>query len=64
MGYNQGKTRPVLEMRESDQAVRDTNVQVRTGRKWKAHGEADLAIIRLQHKDIIGRVQAGRTGLG
>ncbi|KAJ8391007.1 hypothetical protein AAFF_G00097850 [Aldrovandia affinis] len=37
---------------------------VRTGRKWKAQVEVDQAISRLQHLEVVGRVQAGQTGLG
>ncbi|KAL1246940.1 hypothetical protein QQF64_034695 [Cirrhinus molitorella] len=54
-----------MEMKEStDQSVRDANVQIRTGHKWKAHNEVNQAISRLQQKEIIGRVQAIRAGLG
>ncbi|KAJ8414518.1 hypothetical protein AAFF_G00037200 [Aldrovandia affinis] len=65
LGYKQGKTRLVQELREStDQLVRCADAQVRTGQKWKAQVEVDQAISRLQHLDVVGRVQAGRTGLG
>ena len=63
--YMQEKTRLVLELREStDQSVRSANAKVSTGRKWKAQSEVDQAISRLQHQEIVGRVQAGRAGLG
>ncbi|KAJ8394722.1 hypothetical protein AAFF_G00043220 [Aldrovandia affinis] len=65
LGSKQGKTRLVQELREStDQLVRCADAQVRTGRKWKAQVEVDQAISRLQHLEVVGRVQAGRTGLG
>ncbi|KAJ8404856.1 hypothetical protein AAFF_G00332430 [Aldrovandia affinis] len=65
LGYKQGKTRLVQELGEStDQLVRCADAQVRTGRKWKAQVEVDQAISRLQHLEVVGRVQAGRIGLG
>ncbi|KAJ8404629.1 hypothetical protein AAFF_G00334920 [Aldrovandia affinis] len=65
LGYKQGKTRLVQELRESsDQLVWCADAHVRTGRKWKAQVEVDQAISRLQHLEVVGRVQAGRTGLG
>ncbi|KAJ8402771.1 hypothetical protein AAFF_G00364430 [Aldrovandia affinis] len=65
LGYKQGKTRLVQELREStDQFVRCADAQVGTGRKWKAQVEVDQAISRLQHLEVVSRVQAGRTGLG
>ncbi|KAK0155305.1 hypothetical protein N1851_002363 [Merluccius polli] len=61
----QEKTRLVLELREStDQSVRNANAKVPTGRKWNAQTEVDQAVGRLQHQEIVGRVQAGRAGLG
>ncbi|KAL2099527.1 hypothetical protein ACEWY4_003921 [Coilia grayii] len=64
-GYRQEKARLVLELREStDQLVRAAGSQVRTGRKWKAQEEVDRAISRLKHREVIGRVQEGRAGLG
>ena len=65
LGYKQEKTRLLLELREStDQSVRNAGVKVRTGRKWDAQTEVDRAVGRLQHQEIVGRVQAGRAGLG
>lgn len=64
MGYVQEKTRLVLELREStDQSVRNANAKVPTGRKWNAQTEVDQAVGQLQHREIMGRVQAGRAGL-
>jgi hypothetical protein len=61
----QEKTRLVLELREStDQLVRNANAKVPTGRKWNAQTEVDQAVSRLQHREIVGRVQAGRAGPG
>ena len=65
MGYMQEKARMVLELRGStDQSVRAANAKVPTGRKWNAKVEVDQAICRLQHREIVGRVQVGRAGLG
>ncbi len=65
LGYKQEKTRLVLELREStDQSIRNANAKVPSGRKWNAQIEVDQAVGRLQHREIVGRVQAGRAGLG
>ena len=65
LGYKQEKARLVLELREStDQLVRAAGTQIRTGRKWKAPEEVDMAISRLKHREVVGRVQEGRAGLG
>ncbi|XP_077382825.1 5-azacytidine-induced protein 2 isoform X1 [Festucalex cinctus] len=65
LGYMQEKSRLVLELREStDQSVRNANAKVPTGRKWNAQSEVDQAVSRLHHQEILGRVQAGRAGLG
>ncbi|KAJ8393991.1 hypothetical protein AAFF_G00055240 [Aldrovandia affinis] len=63
LGYKQGKTRLVQDLREStDQLMRSADAQVRTGGKWKAQVEVDQAISRLQHLEVVCRVQAGQTG--
>ena len=65
LGYRQEKARLVLELRDStDPFVRNTRALVRTGRKWKAEEAVDQAISRLMHREIVGRTQAGRAGLG
>ncbi|KAJ8332759.1 hypothetical protein SKAU_G00416550 [Synaphobranchus kaupii] len=65
LGYKQEKARMVLELRESsDHLVRAAGTQVRTGRRWKAEEEVDQAIGRLKHREVVGRVQVGRAGLG
>lgn len=65
LGYKQEKARMVLELREStDQLVRAAGPKIQTGRKWKAQEEVDMAISRLKHREIVGRVQEGRAGLG
>ncbi|KAL0973496.1 hypothetical protein UPYG_G00204760 [Umbra pygmaea] len=57
--------RLVLELREStDESVRNANAKVPTGRKWNAQTEVDQAVGRLQHREIMGRVQVGRAGSG
>ena len=65
LGYKQEKARMVLELREStDQLVKEAGSQIRTGRKWKAQEEVDMAISRLKHCEVVSRVQEGRAGLG
>ncbi len=59
------KTRFVLELRKSaDQTVKNVTANVPTGRKWNAQTKVDQAISRLQHQEIVRRVQAGRVGQG
>ncbi len=65
LGYKQEKTRLVFELKESrDEAVKSAGVTIRTGRRWRAQQEVDQAVNRLQHKEIMGRVQHSRAGLG
>lgn len=47
-----------------DQAVRQADITVRTGRKWKADGALREAEERLQHVDIVGMVTQRRLGVG
>ncbi|KAL6455431.1 hypothetical protein MHYP_G00361330 [Metynnis hypsauchen] len=42
----------------------NANIGVLTGRKWNAQTKVDQAINRLQHQEIVGRVQVGTAGLG
>lgn len=59
------KVRLAMMLRDSDdQAVRQANITVKTGRKWKASGALREAEERLQHADIVGTVTQGRLGLG
>ncbi|XP_061764445.1 uncharacterized protein LOC133557731 [Nerophis ophidion] len=65
LGYKQEKARLILELEESsDPTVRNAHVPTPTGRKWQAGPEVAKAIGRLQHQEIVGRVQVGRAGLG
>ena len=65
IGYRQEKARLVMELREStDETVRDMEARVLTGRKWRAEEEVQKAVGRLQHQEMVGRVQTGRAGLG
>ncbi len=65
LGYKQEKTRLVFELKESrDEAVKRAGVTIRTRYRWKAQQEIDQAVNRLQHKEVMGRVQHSRTGLG
>lgn len=64
LGYKQEKTRLVLELKESsDPTVRNAHAPFQTGRKWQTGPEVAKAIGRLQHQEIVGRVQVGRAGL-
>ncbi|KAJ8339289.1 hypothetical protein SKAU_G00360750 [Synaphobranchus kaupii] len=65
LGYRQEKVKLVMELRESsDETVKDMHASVRSGRKWRAEEEVDKAMSRLQHQEVVGRVQTGRAGLG
>ncbi len=65
LGYKQEKTRLVFELKESrDEAVKRAGVTIRTGYRWKAQQEIDQAVNRLQHKEVMGRVQHSQAGLG
>ncbi|KAL7388165.1 hypothetical protein ABVT39_008471 [Epinephelus coioides] len=64
-GFRQEKVRLVMELRDStDEMVRDMNTRVVTGSKWRAEEEVKKVVGRLQHQEVVGRVQSGRTGLG
>ncbi|CAJ1079913.1 uncharacterized protein LOC122133219 [Xyrichtys novacula] len=65
LGYKQEKARLVLKLKESsDPTVRKALVPTQTGRKWQAGQEVAKAISRLQHQEIVGRVQVGGVGFG
>ncbi|KAL6473069.1 hypothetical protein MHYP_G00192570 [Metynnis hypsauchen] len=54
-----------MELRDStDPFVKNNKASVRTGRKWRAEEAVDQAISRLMHKEVVGRTQSGRAGLG
>ncbi|KAI8482700.1 hypothetical protein Bbelb_395800 [Branchiostoma belcheri] len=63
--YKVAKVQLVLELEESqDPAVKAVNTNISTGKKWSAKETISQAVSRLQHKDLVGAVQLGRTGLG
>ncbi|KAJ7995782.1 hypothetical protein DPEC_G00248160 [Dallia pectoralis] len=63
--FKTAKVRLAMMLRDSnDQAVRQANIVVKTGRKWKASGALREAKERLRHGDIMGTVTQGRLGLG
>lgn len=65
LGYQQEKTRLLLQLRESiDQTVSNANAKVPIGRMGNAKTRVEQAISRLQHQEIVGRVQAGKAGPG
>lgn len=65
LGYRQEKARLVMKVGGSlDRTVAEANARVATGRKWRAVEEVQKAMGRLQHQEVVGRVQTGRAGLG
>ncbi|KAI8522085.1 hypothetical protein Bbelb_018390 [Branchiostoma belcheri] len=51
-------------MWSKDNAVKAAYRRQKTGRKWNPEEVINQAISRLKHRDIVGAVQRGRTGLG
>lgn len=47
-----------------DPKVAAAGIEVRTGRKWKAARELQVAEARLRQKALVGMVASGRAGLG
>lgn len=63
--YKCAKTRVEMTLTESrDPCVRDAAPNLATGRKWKPSAAVAVAKTTLRHRDIVGRVQHGRGGLG
>ena len=59
------KTRELLQYTESeDPKVAAAGIQIRSGRKWSARRELQVAEERLRHKDILGSIAKGRARLG
>ena len=59
------KTRELLQYTESEQPkVVAAGIQIRSGRKWSARREWQVAEERLRHKDILGSIAKGSAGLG
>ena len=44
--------------------MKNTQPDVKTGRKWSAEKAVKEAEFRLKHKEMVGAVQVGRQGLG
>lgn len=62
--YKQEKARLVLEMKDStDHLIRNAEVPIRTGRKWRAPVEGENAIYSLQLQEVMGSTQTGCAGL-
>ena len=58
------KTRGLLQYTESeDPKVAAAGIQIRSGRKWSARRELQVAEERLRHTDILGSIAKGRAGL-
>ena len=65
LGYKLEKVRLVFELRDStDPVVSQARPAVRTGRKWRAEQAVDQAISQLEHQEVVGWLQQGKTGLG
>ena len=59
------KTRVLLQYAESeDPKVAAAEIQIRSGRKWSAKRELQVAEERLRHIAILGLITKGRVGLG
>lgn len=54
-------TREVLQYR--DQKVSAAGIEVRTGRKWRAEREVEVAESCLRQKELVGTLATGRAGL-
>ncbi|XP_063080140.1 uncharacterized protein LOC134470047 [Engraulis encrasicolus] len=63
--FKVARAREVLLYRDSsDGKVSSAGVEVRTGRKWRAHDAVERAEARLRHSTLVGTVATGRAGLG
>ncbi|KAK7889536.1 hypothetical protein WMY93_025096 [Mugilogobius chulae] len=59
------RARQVLLYRDSsDSKVARAGIEVRTGRKWKAHDAVAQAEARLKHSELTGTLAHGRAGFG
>ena len=59
------KARSFMTFRDSqDPVVKNTQPEVRSGRKWTASSAVEEAESRLKHKEMVGATQTGRQGLG
>lgn len=58
------REREVLLYRDSsDNKGSSAGMEVRTGRKWKAHEAINQAEAQLRHSELVGTVASGRAGL-
>ena len=63
--YKVSKVRTSIQfMFSKDPKVTGAEVDVYTGRKWKAAKEVKVAEERMREKEILGAVATGRAGLG
>ncbi|KAJ8014240.1 hypothetical protein DPEC_G00038200 [Dallia pectoralis] len=44
--------------------ISQAGIEVRTGRRWRAAEEVEVAKSRLRHRELVGAVAYGRAGLG
>ena len=63
--YKIGKIRSEMMLKHSgDSFVRDSGIQVKSGRKWKAAEATEVAEQEVRFRDVVGATQTGRHGLG
>ena len=63
--YKAGKARLLSMLEESDDpVVKEANVKLKTGRKWKVDKAVEDAKESLKLKEILGHTQSNRRGLG
>ena len=59
--FKVAKARSFMTLRDSkDPVVKNTQLDVKTGRKWSAEKAVEEAESRLKHKEIVGAAQVGR----
>ena len=63
--FKVAKARSFMTLRDSeDPVIKNTQPDVKTGRKWSADVAVEEAESRLKHKEMVGAAQLGRQGLG
>ena len=63
--FKVAKCRSFMTLRDSkDPVVKNTQPDIKSGRKWSAEKAVSEAESRLKHKEMVGAVQVGRQGLG
>ena len=63
--FKVAKARSFMTLRDSkDPVIKNTQSDVKTGRKWSLDEAVEEAESRLKHKEMVGATQLGRQGLG